>query len=262
VLNSKILFVFAVVAILTVAPAFAELDSIEIKGQNIKVNYHLQYTSEGMGVDSVVADLDFISLIFTVSVSESTGTMSVTFDRHVFDAKIGENDDEFFILADGEEVQFDEEKNDKSRTLSFSVPQGSEEVEIIGTILFGNSFLLKSQEAQAEAQAEAEAQAVAEAQAIAEAEAEAEAEAIAEAQAISEAEEESRLAQLMEVCGEGTIFENGECVLEVIEKESVNPTPFLYGIFGAMGIAFAAVLILWGIGKRSHKKLDAESDVS
>jgi len=250
VLNSKILSVFAVVAILTTAPAFAELDSIEIKGLNTKVNYQLQYTSEGMDVSSVIADLDFVSLIFTVSVSESTGTMSITLDRHVFDAKIGEDDDEFFILADGEEVQFDEEKNDISRTLSFSVPQGSEEVEIIGTILFGNSFLLKSQEAQAQAEAEAQA------------EAQAQAEAEAQAEAVSEAEEESRLAQLMDVCGEGTIFENGECVLEVIEKESVNPTPLLYGIFGAMGIALAVVLILWGIGKRSHKKLDAESDVS
>ena len=51
-------------------------------------------------------------------------------------------------------------------------------------------------------------------------------------------------------------------MLEVIEKESVNPTPLLYGIFSAMGIGLAVTLILWGIGKRSHKKLDAESDAS
>ena len=235
-LNSKIFILFALIATISTAPAFAELDSILIKGLDTKVNYHLQYTSDGMTVDSVVADLDFISLIFDVSVTEAIGAMSITLDRHVFDAKIGSEDDEFFILADGEEVQFTEEKNDKSRTLSFIIPQGSEEVEIIGTILFGNSFLLAME--QAEAQAEAAAQAEAETQ------------------------EEDRLAQLMDACGEGTVFEDGACVLEVIEKESVNPTPLLYGIFSAMGIGLAVTLILWGIGKRSHKKLDAESDAS
>ena len=235
-LNSKIFILFALIATISTAPAFAELDSILIKGLDTKVNYHLQYTSDGMTVDSVVADLDFISLIFDVSVTEAIGAMSITLDRHVFDAKIGSEDDEFFILADGEEVQFTEEKNDISRTLSFIIPQGSEEVEIIGTILFGNSFLLAME--QAEAQAEAAAQAEAETQ------------------------EEDRLAQLMDACGEGTVFEDGACVLEVIEKESVNPTPLLYGIFSAMGIGLAVTLILWGIGKRSHKKLDAESDAS
>ena len=229
-LNSKIFILFALIATISTAPAVAELDSILIKGLDTKVNYHLQYTSDGMTVDSVVADLDFISLIFDVSVTEAIGAMSITLDRHVFDAKIGSEDDEFFILADGEEVQFTEEKNDISRTLSFIIPQGSEEVEIIGTILFGNSFLLAME--QAEAQAEAAAQ------------------------------EEDRLAQLMDACGEGTVFEDGACVLEVIEKESVNPTPLLYGIFSAMGIGLAVTLILWGIGKRSHKKLDAESDAS
>ena len=235
-LNSKIFILFALIATISTAPAFAELDSILIKGLDTKVNYHLQYTSDGMTVDSVVADLDFISLIFDVSVTEAIGAMSITLDRHVFDAKIGSEDDEFFILADGEEVQFTEEKNDISRTLSFIIPQGSEEVEIIGTILFGNSFLLAME--QDEAQAEAAAQAEAETQ------------------------EEDRLAQLMDACGEGTVFEDGACVLEVIEKESVNPTPLLYGIFSAMGIGLAVTLILWGIGKRSHKKLDAESDAS
>ena len=229
-LNSKIFILFALIATISTAPAFAELDSILIKGLDTKVNYHLQYTSDGMTVDSVVADLDFISLIFDVSVTEAIGAMSITLDRHVFDAKIGSEDDEFFILADGEEVQFTEEKNDISRTLSFIIPQGSEEVEIIGTILFGNSFLLAME--QADAQAEAAAQ------------------------------EEDRLAQLMDACGEGTVFEDGACVLEVIEKESVNPTPLLYGIFSAMGIGLAVTLILWGIVKRSHKKLDAESDAS
>ena len=67
---------------------------------------------------------------------------------------------------------------------------------------------------------------------------------------------------MADACGEGTIFENGECILEIIEKESINPTPLLYGIFGAMGIGLAVTLILWGIGKRSHKKLDAESAAS
>ena len=41
---------------------------------------------------------------------------------------------------------FAEEKVDNSRTLSFSIPQGTEEFEIFGTILFEESFLLKLEE--------------------------------------------------------------------------------------------------------------------
>ena len=83
--------------------------------------------------------------------------------------KNGDEDDEFFILADGEEIEFIEEKNDNTRTLSFSLPQGTEEFEIIGTILLGTSFLQDLAEKAAQAQAEAEAKAEAEYQEYAEA---------------------------------------------------------------------------------------------
>ena len=73
-------------------------------------------------------------------------TIVYRFDRIIFDAKNCGEDDEFFIIANAEEVAFEEEKNDTSRTLSFSLPPGTEEFEIFGTILFDESFLLKLEE--------------------------------------------------------------------------------------------------------------------
>ena len=106
-----------------------------IRVQELRLNLHIR-------------DLESIALIFQVLVSESEseGDISITFDRKVFDAKIAGEDDEFFIIADGEEITFTEEKDDTSRTLSFSIPQGTEEFEIFGTILFDESFLLQLEE--------------------------------------------------------------------------------------------------------------------
>ena len=53
----------------------------------------------------------------------------------MIDAKIGENDDVFFVLVDGEEVDFDETTTSADRTLTISIPSRAEEIEIIGTMV-------------------------------------------------------------------------------------------------------------------------------
>ena len=232
------------------SPAFAQTTTVEINGNE----YHIEYTSTGIEIKSVSADEGgWTALIFDVSVIDSTGNMEISFDRSFFDAKFQGEDDSFFVLADGEEVSFNETKDDSIRTLSFSLSQDTEELEIIGTILAGQSnFLEQEKEAAAIAQAEAEA------------EAEAAAKAEAEAAAKAEAEAAAKLEKLIESCGEGTIFQDGICV--VLEKESIDTNPLIYSITIAFGIGIAAMLILWAIGKagrRNHKELtDDESDDS
>jgi chemotaxis protein histidine kinase CheA len=244
--------------------AFADTVSTDIDS----VSYDIEYTGNNVVLKSATADLDFISLIFETEVTGSEGNVSITLQRDFFDAKIGYSDDDFFILSDGDEIEFEETKDDTSRTLSFSLSSGTEEIEIIGTILANNSFLIE-QEQQAEnsaAQAQADAEAAAQAQADAEAAAQADAEAAAQAQADADAKnaEEEKLEKLMNSCGDGTVFENGECVLSNMEKnaKNVNYGPLIYSVVIAMMIGITITLILWGIGKKSHKVLSDEPSIT
>ena len=232
----NIAYVVALIVTITIPSAFADTVSTEIDN----TTYDIDYVGNSIFLKSATADLDFISLIFETEVSEPGGDISITFQRDFFDAKFGtEIDDEFFILSDGDQIEFEETKTDESRTLSISLSVGTEEVEIIGTILANNSFLLEQEvEADAKAQAEADAKAQAEADAKVTA-------------------EEQKLEKLMNACGDGTIFENGECVLSPMEKNAnnVNPGPLIYSVVIGLMIGIVITLILWGIGKKSHKVL-------
>jgi len=124
---------------------------------------------------------------------------------------------------------------------------------------------LLEQEAEADAKAKAEADAKAKAEADAKAKAEADAKAKAEADAKAKAEakiaeEEQKLEKLMNTCGDGTIYENGECVLSPMEKnaDNVNTGPLIYSVVIGLMIGIVITLILWGIGKRSHKVLSED----
>ena len=252
------MYVAALIVAIMIPSAFADSISVDIDN----TSHDIDYTGNNVVLKSVTADLDFISLIFETDVSEYGGDVSITFQRDFFDAKIGTQiDDEFFILSDGDEIEFGETKNDESRTLFFSLSAGNEEIEIIGTILANNSFLMEQQQKEVVMQAEADTIAQAEADAIAQAEADAiaqaEADAIAQAEADAKLNEEQKVEKLMNACGDGTIFENGACVLSPMEKnaKNVNPGPLIYSIVIGLMIGIIITLILWGIGKRSHKVL-------
>ena len=253
----NIAYVTVLVAAIMIPSAFADTVSTDIDS----VSYDIEYTGNNVVLKSATADLDFISLIFETEVTGSEGDVSITLQRDFFDAKIGYSDDDFFILSDGDEIEFEETKDDTSRTLSFSLSAGTEEIEIIGTILANNSFLIE-QEQQAEnsaAQAQADADAAAQAQADAAAQAQADADAAAQAQADADAKnaEEEKLEKLMNSCGDGTVFENGECVLSNMEKnaKNVNHGSLIYSVVIGLMIGITITLILWGIGKKSHKSL-------
>jgi hypothetical protein len=188
-LKLKIAYITVLFFSLAIPSAFADTVSTEIDN----ASYDIDYNANNVVLKSVTADLDFISLIFETEVSGSEGDVSITFQRDFFDAKLGYSDDDFFILSDGDEIEFEEVKTDEYRTLSFSLSAGTEEIEIIGTILANNSFLIEQEQqdaddaAKAQAEADAQAQAEAAAKAQAEADAQAEAEAAAKAQAEADA---------------------------------------------------------------------------
>ncbi len=119
-----------IVAIISSAFVYAETASVDVDG----VSYDVDYTGTGVTVSGIDADPDFVSLVIGVDVSGSPGTLEITFERSLFDSVFQGNDDDFIVLADGDEPKFSEiETTPQSRTLSIELPAGTEEVEIIGS---------------------------------------------------------------------------------------------------------------------------------
>ena len=252
-----IVLALVMISMVFTVPAFAESAPLIVKQLSSKVHNAMSFTGTGIELNTAIGDIESISIIFQVSVSDSGGDVVVGFDRSIFDAKIADEDDEFFIVGDGgEEIQFEEEKTDTERILSFSVPYGTEEFEIFGTSLLGESFILQVEEAKRAAE---EADAAMDKEIAAALAYSFEQQAIRDEEqrqerlaAKAQAEEESRLAVLQEACGEGTTFVDGECVAPI--EEPIESGPLINSIFAAMGIGLAVMIILWGIGRSRHKK--------
>ena len=131
---AKISIGLIIVAIFSSAFVYAETASVDVGG----TSYDVEYTGNGVTVSGIDTDLDFVSLILSVNVSGSPGTLEITFERSFFDSIFQGDDDVFFVLGDGDELKYSEIKTPQSRTLSIELPAGTEEVEIIGT-QFGSS---------------------------------------------------------------------------------------------------------------------------
>src|SRR3989344_8437450 len=133
---AKISIVLIIVAIFSSAFVYAETASV-IVGDT---SYDVEYTGNGVTVSGIDADPDFVSLIITVNVSGSPGTLEITLERSLFDSIYQGDDDDFIVLADGDEPTYSEiETTSQSRTLSIELPTGTEEVEIICSV-FGSSI--------------------------------------------------------------------------------------------------------------------------
>jgi predicted secreted protein with PEFG-CTERM motif len=81
---------------------------------------------------NVFPDLDAISLLISIETIDE-GSIILTIPRSVLDASINDDDDEFFVLVDGEEVDFEEITTSVNRTLTIEFLAGAEQIEIIGT---------------------------------------------------------------------------------------------------------------------------------
>ena len=136
----KLLFSIAILFSLVIASgsfAYAETISVDVEG----TSFDIEYVASGMSVTGIVANTEFVSLILTVNVTESIGTLDITLDRSFFDSTFEDRDDGFIILDDGDESDFSEiANNSQSRTLRIELPVGTKAVEIIGTE-FGVSTL-------------------------------------------------------------------------------------------------------------------------
>ena len=101
---------------------------VAVAGTDFTVGYEIT----GGKLISITPDVDANSLIIAIDATDD-GELTITLPRELIDAKIGDSDDDFFVLVDGEEVDFDETTTATDRTLVISFPAGAEEIEIIGT---------------------------------------------------------------------------------------------------------------------------------
>ena len=83
---------------------------------------------------NVIPDIDAVSLLIYIEAIDD-GSITLTIPRSVLDANINEGDDEFFVLVDGEEVDFEEITTSTDRTLTIDFLAGTEQIEIIGTFV-------------------------------------------------------------------------------------------------------------------------------
>ena len=200
-------------------------------------SYDVEYTVNGMTITKIESDTESMSLIFSVDVTDSTGTLDVTLDRTFFDSIYDGTDDLFFILSDGDESISEETKTtSQSRTLSIKVPSGTDELEIIGSI-FGNSIVLEP---------------------IVE-------EPIVEEPIVEEISNnqcgpgtilENNICVLDQRCGPGTILEDEICVLDSIpvKSSSGNSKELIASITVAFVIAGIIGIILAVISRANRRK--------
>ena len=127
-MNSVILpITFFVIFSLTFSIAQVSAISLMVNG------YDMEYDIEGGSMSSITLDSDFSSLIVDIEAT-SDGQIQISIPRSLLDAKLGANDDIFFILVDDHEIDFDEPSTDNStRTLLIPFSKGSAVIEIIGT---------------------------------------------------------------------------------------------------------------------------------
>ncbi len=112
--------------------AFAQITdtTISVEGSNDTIGYEII----GGELLNVTPEVDSSSLIISLDATDD-GLLTLTIPRSVMDATFNGEEDEFFVLVDGEEVDFSEDVTSTDRTLTIAFYAEAEEIEIIGTFV-------------------------------------------------------------------------------------------------------------------------------
>jgi len=217
--------------ILSTAFVYAETISVDVDG----TSFDVQYTAVGMTVTGIESDTESVSLIFSVDVTDSTGILNVELERSFFDSIYDDTDDLFFILADGDEAISEEiQSTSQSRSLIITVPSGTEDLEIIGSV-FNNSVEEPIVEEPIVEEPIVEEPIV---------------ENISNNECGPGTVLENDVCVLDERCGPGTVLENDVCVLDSVpitsssssnSKELIMSVTIAFVIAGIIGIILALI---------------------
>lgn len=127
-------FIMAAMAMsICCAPAFAQnTQSFVVKDVQSGQSFTVNYNTVGSTVSDMSLNTQDTSLVVDLKTS-SDGNLTMTMPRTLIDAKSGSSDDQFIVLVDGADTEFTESKTDADRTISLSIPDGTQQVEVIGT---------------------------------------------------------------------------------------------------------------------------------
>src|SRR3989344_5775133 len=214
--------------LIVLAPVFAYAESGTIPVDVSGTAHNIDFDVDGVTINTVSADLDFISI----------------------------------ILADGDEPTFEEtETTSETRTLRIELPTGTEEVEIIGSQLLDGTFgeiTIKEETPVEEPEIVPEEEVPVE-----ETTPEAETDKCGPGTIL-----EDGSCVLDERCGPGTHFEDGVCVLdqketttEGVSMGGSNTSQLIIPAIIGFGIAFIVMIILWLIGRAGRSNPSAASSL-
>ena len=251
---AKISIGLIIVAIISSAFVYAETASVDVGG----TSYDIEYTGNGVTVSGIDVDPDLVSLVISVNVSGSPGTLEITLERSFFDSVFQGDDDDFFVLADGDEPKFSEIKTTQARTLSITLPTGTETVEIIGT-QFGQSEPTPTEEPATEETVQetpAAEETVPETPAAEETVPETPAAETPKTECGAGTILKDGVCSLDERCGPGTVLTDGTCVAEPTSETSAKGlgTQLVIGLVGSFIIAGVIGLVLAIMSKASKSK--------
>jgi len=106
-------------------------NSIRIDGTNDYINY----VSTSGKIQKIIPNKEIEALILVLDTTND-GYLALAIPRDILDAKMGNSDDVFYVLVDGEETIFAEERDLRERRIAVNLPKGARQVEIIGTQLY------------------------------------------------------------------------------------------------------------------------------
>ena len=97
------------------------------------------YSIKGGKILSITPDVAAKSLIVEIETT-ADGEVTLIIPRSILDARLGADgvsgdDDSFFVLVDGAEVDFEETTTSEDRTLTIPFEDGNTQIEIIGTFV-------------------------------------------------------------------------------------------------------------------------------
>ena len=122
-----------IVISLGVAPVFAQTQNqFAVTDPSGGQSYPVNYGINGGKVSDMTLDTNATSLVVSIQ-STGDGNLTMTLPRTLIDAKAGADDDQFYVLVDGADTNFDESKTVTDRAITVSFPDGTQEIEVIGT---------------------------------------------------------------------------------------------------------------------------------
>jgi predicted secreted protein with PEFG-CTERM motif len=113
------------------AQAQPQARQFNVRISGIQENITLSGTISNGNVTSITVDQDFNSLVFNLSNVTADSKISVTIPSSILQEPNRFNEVEFIVLADGEEVDAQVSTQGNNRIVTFTVPAGTEEVEIV-----------------------------------------------------------------------------------------------------------------------------------